>query len=159
MVPLPQVSCQKPVCHMPCPSALITWIPLLMLIWKSNPSLRPCAFLSFYGQVLKTSPTLPCCRITACWLFITAYSIYLQLPCISGGCLLQMQWDDAPGLGDWDPIHVTSILYTEYKHHYHREKFLEKLIFIASFLFYKFMVGKSQESSTDFHNVSFSTSC
>jgi hypothetical protein len=90
---------------------------------------------------VKTSPKLPCWRITAYWLFMTAYSIYLQLPCISGGCLLQLQSDDAPGLGDWDPFHVTSILYTEYKHHYHREKFLEKLIFISSFLFYKFMNG------------------
>jgi hypothetical protein len=84
-----------------------------------------------------TSPNLPCWRITAYWLFMTIYSIYLQQPSVYAGCLLQLQCDDASCLGDSDPLAshhthlVASILDNEYKHHYHGEKFLEKLIFIA----------------------------
>lgn len=102
---------------------------------------------------VKTSPNLPRWRITAYRLFMTTYSIYLQLPSVSAGRLLQLQCDDAPCLGDSDPLashhtYVASILYTEHKHHYHGEKFLEKLIFIASFLIINSWMGSNQDSST-----------
>ena len=142
---------------MPCSfhySALITQIPLLMLFWRIDPSLRPSAFFKFlWPGGVKTSPNLPRWKITAYWLFMTAYSIYLQLPSVSAGSLLQLQCDDAPCLGDSDPLashhtHAASILYTEYKHHYHWKKFLEKFIFIASFLIINSWMGSHQESST-----------
>jgi hypothetical protein len=50
-------------------------------------------------------------RTTLCWLSTTAYSIYLQLPSISGGHLLHLQPEDAPCHGDKGPtkhgIHYT----------------------------------------------------
>jgi len=110
------------------------WVLVLLYLWPGG---------------VKTSPNLPCWRITACWLFINTYSLYLQLPSVSAGWLCQPQCNDAPCLGDSDPLpshhtHVASILYTEYKHHYHGEKFLEKLIFTASLLVINSWMGSNQ---------------
>jgi len=143
MVPPSQVSCQKPVCTC-MPYALLISLfcfehpnSTAYVILKDRSKSEAKSFFKFlWPGGGKTSPNLPRWRITAYWLFMTTYSIYLQLPSVSAGCLLQLQCDDAPCLGDSDPLashhtHVASILYTEYKHHYHGEKFLEKLIFIA----------------------------
>jgi hypothetical protein len=45
-------------------------------------------------------PPPPSWRTTPFWLSPTAYSIYLQLPSISGGHLLHLQPEDAPCRGD-----------------------------------------------------------
>ena len=159
MVSLPQVSCQKTVC------TCIPHAPPISFFCFDHPNSTAytflkdcskfealCCFKFLWPEGVKTSPNLPCWRITARWLFMTTYSIYLQLPSESAGCLLQLQCDDASCLGDSDPLashhtRVASMLYTEYKHHYHGETFLEKFLFIASFLVINSWMGSNQESS------------
>jgi hypothetical protein len=52
-----------------------------------------CNKLIFYGEDFLASPY---------WLSITAYSIYLQLPYISGGHILHLQPENMPGCGERD---------------------------------------------------------
>ena len=47
---------------------------------------------------------LPGYSATIFWLFTTAYSVYSQLLSTSGGRLLLLQPEDAPGCGDGDII-------------------------------------------------------
>jgi hypothetical protein len=46
-----------------------------------------CNKLAFYGEELLALCPTPKLETTPCWLSATAYSIYLQLPSISGGHL------------------------------------------------------------------------
>jgi hypothetical protein len=77
--------------------------------------------LIFYGEELLAPRPTPSWRTTPCRLSATAYSIYLQLPSISGGRLLHPQPEDAPCRGDKGPTH----------------KFLERLIIGQEFLRYE----------------------
>jgi hypothetical protein len=160
MVSFPQVSCQNTVC------TCIPNAPPISFSCFDHPNSTAYAFMKDRSKVeslcrfkflwsggVKTSHNLPCWRIIACWLFMTTYSTYLRLSAISAGCLLQLQCDNTSCLGDSDTLashhtHVAFIRYTEYKHHYPREKFLEKLIFIASLLVINSWMGSNQESST-----------
>jgi hypothetical protein len=62
---------------------------LLALYQSINPSLRPCEvfcnIISFYGEELLASCQTPKLEDRPCRMSVTAYSIYLQLPSISGG--------------------------------------------------------------------------
>jgi hypothetical protein len=55
--------------------------------------------LIFYGDELFPRPT-PKLGTTACWLSATAYSVYSQLPFISGVRILHPQPEDAPSSCD-----------------------------------------------------------
>jgi hypothetical protein len=56
---------------------------------------------SLFFTVMSCYPTPnPSLRTTPCRLSATAYSIYSQLPSISGGRLLHPQPEDAPRRGD-----------------------------------------------------------
>jgi hypothetical protein len=54
----------------------------------------------FYGEALIVHAQPPRWGTTTCWLSATAYSIYSQLPSISGGRFLYPQSENAPCSGD-----------------------------------------------------------
>jgi len=56
---------------------------------------------SFYGEELLASCPTPSWRTTSCWLFTTAYSIYVQLPPILDTV---PQPDNVPCCGDGNPL-------------------------------------------------------
>jgi hypothetical protein len=59
----------------------------------------------FYGGGLLDPTQPPSWRATPCQLSATAYSIYSQLPSISGGHLLYSQPEDASCRGDKGPTY------------------------------------------------------
>jgi hypothetical protein len=56
----------------------------------------------YWGALLAPAQTTSW-KTTHCWLSATGYSIYSQLPSISGGRLLYPQPEDAPCRGDSGP--------------------------------------------------------
>jgi hypothetical protein len=63
-----------------------------------------CNKFIFYSEELLAQ--LQSWRTTPCQLSATAYSIYLQLPSKTGGCLLHPQPEDAPCRVDRDPLNM-----------------------------------------------------
>jgi hypothetical protein len=63
----------------------------------------------FYGEELLAPRPTPSWRPTPCRLPATAYSVYLQLPSISGGHLLYPQPEDAPCRGENGPTERVNV--------------------------------------------------
>jgi hypothetical protein len=63
-----------------------------------------CNKASFYGEELSTPRPTPSWKTTHCRLPTTAYSIYLQLPSILKAVPPSTTCEDAPYLGDRDPL-------------------------------------------------------
>jgi hypothetical protein len=62
-----------------------------------------CNKIMFYGELLLAPTPNPKLRNSPCRLSATAYSIYSQLPSVSGGRFLHPQPEDAPCRGDKGP--------------------------------------------------------
>jgi hypothetical protein len=59
--------------------------------------------LFFYGEELLSHSQPASWKTTPCWLSMTAYLVYWQLPSISGGRLIHPQPEDASRCGDNRP--------------------------------------------------------
>jgi hypothetical protein len=91
----------------PITSSLLHLFLLRSIIQRISPCPRRlvnfCNKIIFYGEeLLAPSPTLSW-RTTPCRLSAAAYSIYSELPSISGGRSLHLQPDDVPCCGDKGP--------------------------------------------------------
>jgi hypothetical protein len=88
-------------------------VPVLSQIQGIHPGLRP--FVKFRNKLIMVrtcypTPNPQSWRITPCRLSATAYSIYLQLPSISGGHLLHLQPEDTPCHSDKGPTQYGMVI-------------------------------------------------
>jgi hypothetical protein len=102
---------------------IILWATLILEHFRNK--------LIFYGEELLDPRSTPKLEDYPCRLSATAYSIYSQLPTISGGRLLHPQSEDAPCRADKGPVEDScepwgSIKYWEVLEWLHNWQLLKK---------------------------------